>query len=60
MAPAAAVVIAYLFLTVGLEEFAPSWVFEFSRQEPIIFGLAVTVTCVIAAAVMMLVGRLKP
>jgi hypothetical protein len=58
MAAGAVLVILYLALTVGLENFGPSSVLDFSRQQPIIFGLAVSATSVIVAAVAF-VGRLK-
>jgi hypothetical protein len=58
MAAGAVLVILYLALTVGVDMFGPGSVLDFSRQQPIIFGLAVSATSVIVAAVAF-VGRLK-
>ena len=59
MAAAAVLVISYLALTVGVDTFGPGALFDFSRQQPIIYGLAVSATCVIATAVVAFVGQLK-
>ena len=58
MAAGAVLVILYLALTVGVDTFGPGSVFDFSRQQPIIYGLAVSATCVIVAVVAF-VGQLK-